>query len=98
LIRESVVVARPHGVHALVAHELVTLAAGFHSSIYLRAGGQTASLRRAVDVLALGLQRGSAVDVWADGLDEGDALAAVVAALTRTSEESGEAPGRKGQS
>ena len=81
MIYETVRIADPLGVHALVAQELVGLATRYESSLYLRHEGRTASLRRLIEVLALGIPSGAEVSVWADGIDEGPALTAVVAVL-----------------
>ena len=76
MIHRELVVGHELGVHALVAHDLAEQAAHFDSSLFLRTGGRSASLRNVVDVLALGLRLGDRVSVWADGLDESEALEA----------------------
>ena len=85
-------VARPHGVHALVAHELVTLAAGFHSSIYLRAGGQTASFLASLmgslpPMHELAANVGIRLPKFLGEVDEGHAVAPALRKLAETIEE-----------
>lgn len=81
MIHETVRIADPLGVHALVAQNLASIAARYQSSLYLRHEGRTASLHRPIELLALGIPSGAEASVWADGIDERPALAAVVAAL-----------------
>lgn len=72
----------PEGVHALVAHNPAELAGRYSSSIFLRSADRSASVAHVVNVLALGLEQGDQVVVWADGLDEQEALEAVIHALS----------------
>ena len=81
MIHETVRITDPLGVHALVAQELASLATRYESSLYLCHDGRTASLHRPIDLLALGIPSGAEGSVWADGIDERLALAAVVAVL-----------------
>ncbi|MBK8447079.1 MAG: HPr family phosphocarrier protein [Micropruina sp.] len=82
MIRRDVTVIDTAGVHARTAQELVVLAKSFASSIYLRRGGSTATLRNPISILALGLACGATVEVLADGADEQAALAAIEAHLS----------------
>lgn len=84
MIQLDVSVADPQGVHALVAQELAAQAKRFASSLFLRHEGRMASLDNPTAVLALGIRHGTSLSVWADGLDEIEALAAVGALLTGT--------------
>lgn len=81
MISRQVVVRIPGGIHAAVAHCLSQEADRFRSSVFLSFGGRTASLTSMIAVLALGVPAGEVVELRADGLDEEDAAAAVVAAL-----------------
>jgi len=74
-------VADPAGVHARTAQELVLIAKTYASSLYLRRAGGTATLRDPISILALALPFGATVEVWADGVDEVEALAAIEAHL-----------------
>ena len=86
MIHRQVTVTDPAGVHARTAQELVLLAKTFSSSIFLRQAGRTATLREPIGILALALPCGATVEVWADGSDEHEALAAVAAHLASSSE------------
>ncbi|MFT4109568.1 HPr family phosphocarrier protein [Propionicimonas sp.] len=81
MISRDVFVTHPGGIHALVAQELASLAHSFASSLYLRHDGRTASAGQPVAVLALGIARGTPVTVFADGIDEAEALSALVGYL-----------------
>lgn len=80
MVTQTVTVGVPGGVHARVAADLVRVAAGFGSSVFLLAGS-TMSVREVSDLLALGIAQGQQVTVLADGRDEQEALAAVVDVL-----------------
>lgn len=81
MFMERATVRLPHGVHAAIAHRLHQTAGLFSSSVFLRRGEETASLRSIVRVLALGIQVGTVVEVLADGADEAEAVAAIVGML-----------------
>jgi len=76
----------PHGIHSAVAHRLHHAASGFSSSVFLRWGDETASLRSIVAVLALGIQTGTEIEILADGTDEAEAVAALIAMVQSTTE------------
>jgi len=82
VIHRAVIVTDPAGVHAQTAQELVLLAKTYASSLFLRQAGRSASLREPIGILALALPYGATVEVWADGVDEHEALAAVAAHLS----------------
>jgi phosphotransferase system HPr (HPr) family protein len=81
MFMERATVRLPHGVHAAIAHRLHQAASRFSSSVFLRRGEETASLRSIIPVLALGIQVGAVVEVLADGADEAEAVAAIVGIL-----------------
>ena len=85
MIHRQVTVTDPAGVHARTAQELVLLAKSFSCSIFLRQAGRTATLREPIGILARALPHGATVEVWADGADEQDALAAVADHLSSSS-------------
>lgn len=78
MIHREVVIAPAEGLHALVAHHLAGMAEQFRSSLFLRSEKGSASVRDVVGVLALALPQGETVSVWADGVDEREALDAIV--------------------
>ena len=84
MFSEQATVRLPHGVHAAIAHRLHQTASRFSSSVFLRRGEETASLRSIVAVLALGIPVGAVIEVLADGTDEVDAVAAIVRMLRST--------------
>ncbi|GAA1394856.1 HPr family phosphocarrier protein [Luteococcus peritonei] len=86
---QQLTVALPHGLHAQVAALLVERAADFSSSVFLTRirTGETASLARVIDLIALGVHHGDEVVVLADGTDAAAALASVVAVLASPSDD-----------
>ncbi len=78
--QQTVTVTIPGGIHARIAAELAAVVAAHTSSVFLMAGRMT-SLARSWEVLSLGVSHGEQVTVIADGRDEEQALAAVVALL-----------------
>jgi phosphoenolpyruvate-protein phosphotransferase len=74
------------GLHARPAAALVRAAAGFRSRIGLQnvsaPAGPSADAKSVVSVLAAGVEKGHRVQIWADGEDETEAIAALRALLT----------------
>lgn len=86
MLTQRATVRLPHGVHSAIAHRLHHAAGDFSSSVFLRWGEETASLRSIVAVLALGIQVGSEIEILADGTDEVEAVAAVIAMVQSTTD------------
>lgn len=74
----KVEVTEGNGLHARPAAELAALAKRFTSSILLSSGGKEANARNIISVLALGLKKGSVIDVKVEGEDSKEALQQVV--------------------
>jgi phosphotransferase system HPr (HPr) family protein len=81
MIRASVTVRIPDGIHAGIAHRLHHEGGRFQSSLFLKHDGRTASLGSVVAMLALGVEFGAEIEILADGGDEGAALSTIVALL-----------------
>jgi len=67
-----------NGLHARPAAELAALAKQFKSTILLCSGGKEANPKNIISVLALGLKKGSVIDLKIEGEDSEEALQAVV--------------------
>ena len=86
MIQQRATVRLPHGIHSEIAHRLHHVASHFSSSVFLRWGEETASLRSIVAVLALGIEVGTEIEILADGADEVEAVAAVAAMVQSTTD------------
>ncbi len=67
-----------NGLHARPAAELATLAKQFQSTVWLCSAGKEANARNIISVLALGLKKGSTIELKVEGEDSGEALQAIV--------------------
>jgi phosphocarrier protein len=74
-------IVNPLGLHARPAAQLVRLAAGFRSEVRLEKDGLEVNAKSIMGVMMLAAECGSTVRVRADGPDEADAVAAIVALI-----------------
>ncbi|AXE38487.1 HPr family phosphocarrier protein [Acidipropionibacterium virtanenii] len=74
MIRISLRIGQPAGIHARIAAQAVLLASRYSSSVFVRTSGGTASLTRLADLLGLDIDYGQTVELLADGPDEAAAL------------------------
>ncbi len=74
MIRASLRIGHPAGVHARIAAQAVLLASQYSSSVFVRTSSGTASLTRLADLLGLDINHGETVELLADGPDEAAAL------------------------
>src|SRR5262245_6087781 len=75
----SVTLVNELGMHARAAAKFVHLAARFASRIRVSRGGREMDGKSVMGLLLLAAARGSTIVISADGLDEIDALSALVA-------------------
>ena len=66
------------GIHARPATLLVQTASKFNSDINLEYKGKSVNLKSIMGVMSLGVGQGSDVTISVEGVDETDALAAIV--------------------
>lgn len=71
----------PHGLHARPAAQFVQKAAAFRCDVKIAAGNRSANAKSILQVLSLGLTRGTDIVVEADGSDEEECLAELAALL-----------------
>jgi phosphocarrier protein len=83
VIAEQVTVVNPLGLHARAAARFVSVASRFQSHILVGRGQQTMDGKSILGLLLLAAARGSHLSISADGADEREALAALVALVAR---------------
>lgn len=74
MIRFSLRIGHPAGIHARIAAQAVLRASRYTSSVFIRTSRGTASLTRLADLLGLDVNHGETVELIADGPDEAEAL------------------------
>jgi len=75
------------GLHARAAAKFVKLASGFRSQIRVTRSQRTVDGKSILGLLLLAAARGSQIEITADGIDETEALAALIALVGRGFEE-----------
>lgn len=83
MISAHVSVVNVLGLHARAAARFVHLASQFHSRIKVTRGSQTVDGKSILGLLLLAAARGMSLDISADGVDEQQALDALVALASR---------------
>ncbi len=78
-MEKEFIIANEKGLHARPATLLVSIASKFDCNITVTYDGVTVDLKSIMNVLSLGLKRGSLITIITDGVDE-------VAALKKISE------------
>jgi phosphocarrier protein HPr len=74
----KVVVSHEVGLHARPAAQFVRLAKQFKSNVTISSKGKTVNAKSMVSLLTLGIGKDSEIEVAADGVDEQEAVAALV--------------------
>lgn len=74
----TVQIVNPTGLHARPASEFVKRAIGFKSEVFLENGIKRMNAKSILGILAMGLSQGSQVDIITEGIDEEEALDALV--------------------
>lgn len=80
-VERTVTVQHPEGLHARPAAVFVQMASRYASEIEVEAKGQKASAKSILGVLKLGVSRGEAVTLRAEGTDEEAAVEGLAAFL-----------------
>jgi phosphotransferase system HPr (HPr) family protein len=78
----TVVITDPIGLHARPAAIVVQTAGRYQARVRITHGERRADARSIIQLLSLGVRQGSEITVTAEGADETDALAAVLAVLS----------------
>jgi len=87
--KQKVQITNRQGLHARPASLFVQLANRFHSAIAVRKGREEVDGKSIMGLLMLALERGSTVELSADGPDAKEAIEALVQFLTTDEEPQG---------
>lgn len=74
ILEKEFIIANKNGLHARPATKLVSIASKFDCDITVTYDGITVDLKSIMNVLSLGLKRGSLITIRTDGVDEVEAL------------------------
>ncbi|HEV2539408.1 MAG TPA: HPr family phosphocarrier protein [Frateuria sp.] len=87
MLEQDLVVSNKLGLHARASAKLVQLVQGFKSTVWLVSKGREVNAQSIMGVMMLSAGIGTPLTVRAEGADEADALAAVVALFERKFDE-----------
>ena len=93
MLEATITITDPVGLHARPAAVLVRTVGQYQARVHLAHGSKRADARSIIQLLALGVRPGSPVTVTAEGLDEAEALAAVLDVLSASMEPEDKARG-----
>jgi len=85
-IEEQIIVTNPHGLHARPAALLVQIASKFDSQVLLEKDGEVVDGKSIIAILSLGVNKGTAVKVIAEGMDARQALSEIRDFLTKNND------------
>ncbi len=74
MVSKEVTITNSVGLHARPATYFIQKANTFKSSVWIECGDRRANAKSLLGVLSLGISKGSAVVLIADGLDETEAI------------------------
>ena len=83
MLAQHVTVVNPLGLHARAAARFVHVASRFRSQIRVARGPRTMDGKSILGLLLLAAARGSDLQITADGIDEAEAIAALVDLVAR---------------
>jgi len=75
MVKESIVISNPTGLHTRPAKQVVDEAKKFESEITVRFKDKDASLKSLLKLMKLGISQNHAIEICCDGPDEKEALA-----------------------
>ena len=78
MISKNVVVTNKTGIHARPASMFISAASKFKSDITLTKNGKTGSAKSIISLLGLAITKGSEITISANGVDENEAVEALV--------------------
>lgn len=87
MLEQQIIVSNRLGLHARASAKLVQLVHGFKSTVWLVNDTREVNAQSIMGVMLLAAGPGTALKVRADGPDEAEALAAVVALFARKFDE-----------
>jgi phosphocarrier protein len=77
--REQVIISNKLGLHARAAAKLVHIASEFKSEIYVGTDHEEVNAKSILGILTLAATKGTPLNVRADGVDEDEAVRAIIA-------------------
>ncbi|MCO8123603.1 HPr family phosphocarrier protein [Stieleria sp. TO1_6] len=89
VLRRTVVVSNPQGLHARPADLLVRMATQFESNILIGRGGETVDCKSILSLLTLGAALGTELSVTAEGDDAENAIDSIEQFFLRGFDEPG---------
>ena len=81
MVSQKVTITNPTGLHLRPAGELCKAAMQYKSLITFKYGDNTANAKSVLSVLGAGVKNGDEIEVVCDGVDEEEALKAVIAGI-----------------
>jgi phosphocarrier protein HPr len=78
---ETAIIKNPCGLHARPSVKIVDVANGFSSNIFLECNGVQANAKVILDIMSLGANCGTEIQITAEGEDANQAIAAIKQAL-----------------
>ena len=87
LIKKKIKIANPQGLHARPASNFVKLMNKFESDVMVRKGAERVNGKSIMSLMTLAANCGAVLEVEVSGPDAEEAMRAVEAFLTRTTEE-----------
>lgn len=81
MIKTSTTINNKLGLHARASAKLTKLAGGFACDVHMSRNGRRVNAKSIMGVMMLAAGMGSEVEIEADGADEAQALAAIVALI-----------------
>ena len=87
MLDQDVEIVNKLGLHARAAARFVTEAKQFVADIRVRRGERTVNGKSIMGLMMLAAAKGSVINIQIDGVDEGDAMTALVALIQRRFDE-----------
>jgi phosphocarrier protein len=81
VVKQELEIINKLGLHARASAKLTQTAGQFKSEIFVSKGGKRVNAKSIMGVMMLAAGKGSRIGVEASGVDEADAMAAVVALI-----------------
>lgn len=78
MVTQKLVVAEISGLHLRPAGKISEVSLRFQSKIHIKKGEQIANAKSVLGLLAARVQQGDEIEILCDGIDENEALSAIV--------------------
>ncbi len=81
MVKKTVEITNPTGLHARPAAEFTKVAAAIKSDVFLEKNGKRVNAKSILGLLTLGISKGDVIDVITDGEDEQEGLDKLVSLI-----------------